>query len=92
MDRVRARDPSARRPHGDARRFFHKLVDVVVSMLGSAFPELKKDPENVKAVLKEEEELFLQTLERGLREFKNITKKMKGKIVSGADAFLLYST
>ena len=43
-------------------------------------------------MLKEEEELFLQTLERGLREFKNITKKMKGKTVSGADAFLLYST
>ena len=49
MDRVRARDPSARRPHGDARRFFHKLVDVVVDMLGGAFPELKKDPENVPA-------------------------------------------
>jgi len=73
--------------------FFHGLVDVVVKMLGEAFPNLKEDPERVKAILKEEEELFLQTLDRGCREFESIVKKMKGgKVVSGEDAFLLYST
>jgi alanyl-tRNA synthetase len=74
--------------------FFHGLVDVVVKMLGEAFPNLKDDPERVKAILKEEEELFLQTLDRGCREFESIVKKMgKGaKTVSGEDAFLLYST
>ena len=55
-------------------RFFHGLVDVVVKMLGDAFPNLRDDPESVKAVLKEEEELFLQTLDRGCREFESIAR------------------
>jgi len=72
--------------------FFHKLVPVVVDMLGDAFPELTKDPAHIIATLKEEEELFLMTLERGLREFNSIAKKMKGTVFSGKDAFTLYST
>ena len=32
-------------------RFFHGLVDVVVKMLGEAFPNLKEDPERVSSTI-----------------------------------------
>merc|ERR1712032_627364 len=38
--------------------FFHTLVDSVVDSLGDAFPTLKQNPEDVKAIIREEEEQF----------------------------------
>src|SRR5687767_13065915 len=35
--------------------FVHKLVPVVVEVMGGAFPELKKDPGHIAAILKDEE-------------------------------------
>jgi alanyl-tRNA synthetase len=49
--------------------FMHKLVDVVVDAMGEAFPELKKNPAGVAAVLKEEEIGFGKTIERGVAIF-----------------------
>ena len=49
--------------------FMHKLVDVVVQAMGEAFPELKKNPAGVAAILKEEEVSFGKTIERGFAIF-----------------------
>merc|ERR1719473_1898654 len=57
--------------------FFHQLVDSVLDTLGDAFPELRQNPEDVKAIIREEEEQFGRTLDRGIREFKNRAKKGK---------------
>jgi len=46
--------------------FMHKLVDVVVEAMGEAFPELKKNPAGVAAIIKDEEVSFGKTIERGL--------------------------
>ena len=43
------------------------LVDVVVGNLGGAFPELKKDPETTKEIMREEWSQFMKTLDRGQR-------------------------
>ena len=40
--------------------FMHKLVDVVVQEMGSAFPELKKNPQHVAELVKDEEVSFRQ--------------------------------
>lgn len=69
--------------------FFHQLVDSVVNTLGEAFPELKKAPEDVKEIIKAEEEQFGRTLDKGIREFKSRAKKGK---ITGEDAFLLSSS
>jgi len=64
-------------------------------MLGDAFPELRKPGalENVVEILKDEEHTFNQTLERGCREFKNRTQKLKpGDTVSADDAFMLFTS
>jgi len=51
--------------------FFYKLVDVLALTMGDVFPEIRKKQQNVKDVLKQEEEAFNKTLDRGLREFQN---------------------
>src|SRR5580658_29359 len=45
--------------------FLHKLVPVVVDSMGKAFPELKKNPNRVVELIKEEEISFGRTLDRG---------------------------
>jgi len=73
--------------------FFHQLVDTLVAILGSAFPELKKNPQAVKDVLKEEEEIFNKTLKKGTIELDKRTKGAKhGDVLSGEDAFNMYDT
>jgi alanyl-tRNA synthetase len=49
--------------------FFSDLVPVVVERFGAFFPELKKDPERVRAIIREEEESFGRTLARGIVHF-----------------------
>lgn len=72
---------------------FTALVDVVVESLGDAFPELKKDPESTKEILKEEWIQFMKTLDRGQkileRKIKqlNLTDRLPGDV-----AWLLYDT
>ncbi|RMH28211.1 MAG: alanine--tRNA ligase [Planctomycetota bacterium] len=70
--------------------FLAGLVPTVVASLGDAFPELKKDPEKVRAVIAEEEESFGRTLDRGIKMFDDLATGSKS--ISGEDAFKLYDT
>jgi len=73
--------------------FFHKLVDVVVDVMSDGFPELKKKPAAVKATIKEEEQVFSQTLKRGIAELDKRSKKLQpGGMLPGEDAFRMYDT
>jgi alanyl-tRNA synthetase len=47
----------------------HALVPAVVDSLGEAFPELKNNPKRVAQVVRDEEESFLRTLDRGIDLF-----------------------
>jgi len=71
--------------------FLSELVPVVVEHYGDAFPELKKNPDRVAGIIREEEESFGRTMERGIRLFEDITDA-SGTTISGADAFQLYDT
>ncbi|XP_053740887.1 alanine--tRNA ligase, cytoplasmic-like [Synchiropus splendidus] len=78
---------------GAQRGFFASLVDVVVSSLGDAFPELKKDPDMVKDIINEEEAQFLKTLTRGRRILdRKIVSLGDCKTIPGDTAWLLYDT
>ena len=72
--------------------FFAQLVPVVVDHFGSAFPELKKNPQRVQAIILEEEESFGKTLDRGIKLFEEVAASASNKTISGADAFKLYDT
>ncbi len=56
---------------GVEQPFFYKLVDSVVDLMGDAFPELKKDPDHVKQLIREEEESFGKTIDRGIELFQS---------------------
>ena len=88
--------------------FTFKVAEEVIKIYQEAYPELKKNKEFIIDQLGKEEEKFLETLEKGLKEF----EKMKPKLtplpssvksstrsgfvdvgaLSGDDLFNLYST
>ncbi|MFO0860417.1 MAG: alanine--tRNA ligase [Phycisphaerales bacterium] len=73
--------------------FFAGLVPVVVEHMGDAFPELKRDPAKVEAIIRDEEESFGRTLDRGIKLFESLATSIpKGGKIPGADAFKLYDT
>ncbi len=75
--------------------FFHKLVPVLVDIMGEAFPELKEKHQYVSLVIKAEEESFNNTLDRGLEIFEKIVTNVRSEnatIIPGEDAFRLYDT
>ena len=73
--------------------WLHKLVPTVVATLGDAFPELTAHPLKVAAVIRDEEESFLRTLDRGIALFdKAVTASGGTGSVRAADAFKLHDT
>ncbi len=51
--------------------FFYRLVPAVVELMGGAFPELNQHPGDIADLLKEEEQLFGRTLDRGIALFES---------------------
>ena len=78
---------------GQAQPFFYKLVADLVREMGAAYPELTKNAERVAATLKQEEERFGETLEKGMGILNSaLTGLAKGAKLDGQTAFTLYDT
>jgi alanyl-tRNA synthetase len=76
---------------GQKKPFFYKLVDDLALVMGGAFPEIAQHKERVKAVLKQEEERFGETLENGMAILESALSK-DAKHLDGETAFKLYDT
>ena len=72
--------------------FLCRLVPQLVSDMGDAFPEIKAQQPLIEKVIREEEEAFLRTLDKGIKLIEDIMARSKGKVISGKDAFILYDT
>ncbi|MGP2570435.1 alanine--tRNA ligase [Ornithobacterium rhinotracheale] len=72
--------------------FIYKLVDTLKDEMGEAFPELVKQYDVIKNVIKEEESSFLKTLDNGLLILDSMIASVKDNKLSGAKAFELYDT
>ena len=70
--------------------FFYKLVDVLVRTMGDVFPEICTRKQQVKDVLRLEEEAFNRTLDRGIELFEKESSQAGCSQISGAFAFRLY--
>ena len=73
----------------------HQLIPVLADQFKNVFPELTKQLEFVCRVVKEEEEAFLRTLEKGLKKMDDIIQENTRsgvKIIDGKSAFELYDT
>ncbi|KAK8386127.1 hypothetical protein O3P69_010690 [Scylla paramamosain] len=72
------------------------LIDVVVALLGKAFPEVTRDPQALKDVIDEEERQFLRTLVRGQRVLERAVKHLGNaggsSVVPGEVVWRLYDT
>lgn len=77
---------------GQQDPFFFQLVDTLVTEMGDAYPELAKQKDQVKKILRLEEERFAETLEQGLKILRNDIAHLQGKVISGQTAFQLYDT
>jgi len=56
--------------------FLYKLVDVLSETIGDVFPELVKNKQNIKKIIKAEEESFNTTLDRGIALFDAIAEEV----------------
>lgn len=73
--------------------FFAKLVPTLVEVMGKTFPELEEKQEYVTAVIRDEEESFSRTLDKGLQKFNDLAEKVgDDKVFSGEDAHFLYTS
>ncbi len=69
-----------------------KLVPVLAKQFEHVFPELQQQVDFVSKVVKEEEDAFLRTLDKGLKRMDDIIKTATNKTIAGKDAFELYDT
>ena len=72
--------------------FFHKLVGPLVDVMGDAHPELGRAKESVSKTLKDEEERFSETLEKGLKHLETAVDTFTSGTIPGDVVFKLYDT
>ena len=80
---------------GQKDAFMFKLLPVLVDEMGDAFPELKAQQELIGRVMKEEEDSFLRTLDRGINLLNGAMDELKAHketVLDGVAAFRLFDT
>jgi alanyl-tRNA synthetase len=72
-----------------------RLVPLLAAEFKDVFPELQHQVDFVSKVVREEEEAFLRTLEKGLKKMEEIVGSLSKKgssVIDGSAAFELYDT
>lgn len=78
---------------GAKEPLMYKLLPKLVDLFGHAYPELKRAEDFVSSILKQEEERFKVTLDRGLKLLEEESANLgKGSKLPGEVAFKLYDT
>ena len=74
--------------------FLYKLVDVLSKKFKNIFPEIDLQKSIIKTVVKEEENMFLKTLGKGLDLINSSIEALPKDVqtMSGSDVFVLYDT
>ena len=73
--------------------FLCRLIPQLVADMGEAYPELPAQQKLIENVIREEENAFLKTLDKGIHLLEeHMAKAADTKKVSGIDAFVLYDT
>ncbi len=61
--------------------FFYKLVSVLADTMGDVFPEIRARKKHVQDVIRNEEEMFNKTLDRGIELFGEEAKRVSTNLV-----------
>ena len=80
---------------GQKDGFLYQLVPTLVHEMGDAFPELKAQQQLITKVIKEEEDSFLRTLDKGISMLDKAMADLKAQgknQLDGVQAFRLFDT
>jgi alanyl-tRNA synthetase len=79
---------------GFTQPFLHALVDVVVNEMGDAYPELRRNRDNVVMVVRAEEDRFDAVLTAGLPRLEDALDRAAAgsKVLPGDEMFRLYDS
>ena len=80
---------------GQKEAFIYRLLPVLIQEMGDAFPELPAQRELIARVMKEEEDSFLRTLEKGINMLQKAMDQLKAEgknQLDGVQAFRLFDT
>ncbi|WP_053097365.1 alanine--tRNA ligase [Candidatus Palibaumannia cicadellinicola] len=77
---------------GATHPFFYKLVTPLIEIMGNAAEQLQRNKNMIELVLRNEEEQFSHTLERGLSILEHELAHINSDTMDGATAFRLYDT
>ncbi|MGA8795971.1 MAG: alanine--tRNA ligase [Candidatus Cybelea sp.] len=75
--------------------FFSELVPAAVKSLEPGYPELRESAARITAALRQEEQTFDRTLERGMTMLERVideATQRPGRMIGGEEAFLLHDT
>ena len=75
--------------------FMYKLLPVFIGEMGGAYPELVAQRELIGRVMKEEEDSFLRTLDKGINLLNGAMDELKAHgmtVLDGAQAFRMFDT
>jgi len=77
---------------GAKKPFLHKLVDPLVREMEEAFPMLVSNQSLIETTIHDEENKFLETLDKGIEILDKEIKKMTSKVIPGEVVFKLHDT
>ena len=70
--------------------FLSEIVDTVINQYKETYPDLLKNADKIKSIIKQEEERFKITLDRGYKLLEELMQS--NNIIDGENAFKLYDT
>ncbi len=70
--------------------FLNDIVDTVINQYKETYPDLLKNADKIKTIIKQEEERFKITLDRGYKLLEDLMQN--NKVIDGENAFKLYDT
>lgn len=77
----------------DQKDWTPEVARVVIEDYKNVYPEVEKNQDFIISNLQQEEEKFLNTLDKGLQEFKKMVTQMEeGGTINGENSFFLYQT
>jgi alanyl-tRNA synthetase len=77
---------------GAKKPFLHTLVAPLVQEMESAFPMLSTSQSHIETTIHDEENKFLETLEKGIEILDKEIKKMTSQVIPGEVVFKLHDT
>ncbi|MBO4822155.1 MAG: alanine--tRNA ligase [Prevotella sp.] len=80
---------------GQKEAFIHRLIPTLVAEMGASYPELPAQQTLISRVIKEEEDSFLRTLDKGISLLNGDMDELKAHgetVLDGKQAFRLFDT